>query len=89
VCASLELEGIADIKIDHIPTLRGMYSALKNGKATVEEMFPLPKGVDQKKEAASAKATPTPPSPDGEPKMNGAAVVATAKSPPTPPTPPA
>src|SRR5690606_27453939 len=25
--------------VDHIATLRGMYSALKNGEATVEEMF--------------------------------------------------
>ena len=88
VCASLELAGVADIKLDHIVTLRAMHSALKNAEATVEEMFPLPK-VEAKKEPAAAKAAPTPPSPDGTPKVNGAAPAAVAKSPPTPPTPPA
>lgn len=39
VYASLGVEGVEDITVDHIATLRGMYSALKNGEATVEEMF--------------------------------------------------
>lgn len=37
--------GVEDIKLDHVPVLRGMFAALKNGEATVEEMF--------------ARATPT------------------------------
>ncbi len=39
VYSSLGVEGVEDITVDHIATLRGMYSALKNGEATVEEMF--------------------------------------------------
>jgi hypothetical protein len=36
---ALGREGIEEITVDDIGTLRGMYSALKNGEATVEEMF--------------------------------------------------
>lgn len=86
VCASLDLAGVADIKLDHIVTLRAMHSALKNAEATVEEMFPLPK-VEAKKDAAPVKAAPTPPSPDGTPKVNGAAPASNTT--PIPPTPPA
>jgi len=39
VFQALGVEGVEDISVDHIATLRGMYSALKNGEATVEEMF--------------------------------------------------
>ncbi len=39
VCAAIEVSGVDDIKLEHIPALRGMYAALKNGEATVEEMF--------------------------------------------------
>lgn len=61
-----------EIKVDHVATLRGMYSALKNGEATVEEMFP----VETKPAAAKTPAAPAvvPPDPDAKP--------------PTPPVPP-
>lgn len=49
VCASIDVAGIADIKLEHIPILRGMYAALKNGEATVEEMF----GDGAKKQATT------------------------------------
>lgn len=39
VCAAIEVGGVDDIKLEHIPVLRGMYAALKNSEATVEEMF--------------------------------------------------
>lgn len=39
IFASLGREGVEDISVDDIATLRGMYAALKNGEATVEEMF--------------------------------------------------
>lgn len=39
IFAALGKEGVDDITVDDIGTLRGMYSALKNGEATVEEMF--------------------------------------------------
>lgn len=64
VCAAIEIGGVADIKIDHIPTLRGMYSALKNGEATVEEMFPEAKKPIATKTPAPAATKPAPPDPD-------------------------
>lgn len=39
IFASLGRDGLEDINVEDIATLRGMYSALKNGEATVEEMF--------------------------------------------------
>lgn len=39
VFASIGVAGLDDITLEHIPTLRGMFSAIKNGEATVEELF--------------------------------------------------
>jgi hypothetical protein len=39
VVASIDLGGIDDIMIEHMPVLIGMHAALKSGEATVEEMF--------------------------------------------------
>lgn len=39
VFAALGVAGVEDITVGHIPTLRGMFATLKNGEATVEEMF--------------------------------------------------
>ena len=39
VFAALGVKGLEDITLDHLATLTGMKSALKNGEATVEEMF--------------------------------------------------
>lgn len=79
VCAAIEIGGVADIKIDHIPTLRGMYAALKNGEATVEEMFPepKPKAVAAKPPASAATATAKtePPNPDAPAATPAAALV--------------
>lgn len=47
VCAAIGVGGINDINLEHIPTLRGMYAALKNGEATVEEMFADAKPVSK------------------------------------------
>lgn len=80
VCAAIEIGGIADIKIDHIPTLRGMYSALKNGEATVEEMFPEAKKPIATKAPAPAAAKPAPPDPDQP-------AAAKPAAPPVPPDP--
>lgn len=38
----LEVEGEGDIKPSHIATLRAMFSTLKNGESSVEEMFGKP-----------------------------------------------
>lgn len=82
VCAAIEIGGLADIKIDHIPTLRGMYSALKNGEATVEEMFPEAKGA----KPIAAKSPAAPAAKSGPPDPDQAAPVKPA-SPPVPPDP--
>ncbi|WP_367194450.1 hypothetical protein [Amorphus sp. 3PC139-8] len=43
--------GLDDITLDHMPVLTGMHSALKNGEATVEEMFSttVPAGSSDRK----------------------------------------
>ncbi|WP_201449642.1 hypothetical protein [Bradyrhizobium sp. Ai1a-2] len=43
---ALGIEGEGDIKLDHIATLRGMFMSIKNGEATVEEMFAKEKPAD-------------------------------------------
>lgn len=42
VFGAIGVAGIEDVKLEHIPVLRGMFSALKNAEATVEEMFAPP-----------------------------------------------
>ena len=38
---AIGIGGADDVNLSHVPVLRGMYSALKSGEATVEEMFRL------------------------------------------------
>lgn len=83
VCAAIAVEGAADIKLDHIPLLRGMYATLKNGEATVEEMFP----PAAKPAAVKSASPPAPPAPPTDKPAPDTTVV--TKSPPKPPAPPA
>lgn len=39
ILGSLELKGVDDLTLEHIPVMRGMYSALKNGEETPETLF--------------------------------------------------
>lgn len=39
VFAALDVKGLDEIMLEHIPTLLGMFTALKDGETTVEEMF--------------------------------------------------
>lgn len=48
IFVALEIHGLDDITLDHMPTLIGMHSALKSGEATVEEMFPIAKPAGEK-----------------------------------------
>lgn len=66
VYAAIAVEGEADIKLDHLPVLFGMYSAIKNGESTVEEMFaPKTAGITHQVVANPlADDQPAPPIPE-------------------------
>jgi len=69
VFEALGVAGEEEIGVDHIVTLRGMHSALKNGEATVEEMFvgtAKPKSDHQKVEDPLAD-DPAPKTPNAAP----------------------
>jgi hypothetical protein len=72
----MEVAGEDEITLDHIPTLTGMYQSLKNGEATVEQMF------DPRKIGATHKAVSNPLADDGAPApasvMRGKAAEASA-----------
>lgn len=68
----LGLKGAADMTFDHIPAVRGMYAALRDGSMSVEEMFDPRRATgkgfdivnnplgDEQVANATAKATATP-----------------------------
>lgn len=66
VFEALGIAGEEEIGTDHIVTLRGMFAALKNGEATVEEMFvgTAPSKSDHQKVADPLADDPQPPKPD-------------------------
>jgi hypothetical protein len=39
IFAALGVAGIEEITLEHVPTLQGMYSSIKNGESTVDEIF--------------------------------------------------
>lgn len=76
ILETLGVESEADIKVDHIATLRGMFATIKNGESTVEEMFAKPgpthevvqnplsdDPAPQKERAATNPETPQQPTP--------------------------
>jgi hypothetical protein len=42
ICSALELRAVEDIDLDKLAVLRGMCTLIKNGEATVNEVFPKP-----------------------------------------------
>lgn len=52
ICSALGVPSEKDITTDHVIVLAGMYSALDNGEATVDEMFRPTGGSKQKSEMA-------------------------------------
>jgi hypothetical protein len=54
VYGALNVKGEEDISLDHIVTMRGMFSGLENGEATVEEMFDTRSSAKQKVTANEA-----------------------------------
>lgn len=87
VCAAVGVAGLADIKIDHIPTLRGMYAALKNNEASVDEMFPDLAGKRERPAGTKAQVSPLAPPTPGSVVVPTAPVSPKAPTPPTPPDP--
>lgn len=65
LCAAFDLKGKADITLDHIATLRGFYTALRDGDTTIEECFPengtsqAPQPGQRKSQQAETPATAT------------------------------
>ena len=69
VCQAINVAGVNEIKLDHIPVLRGMYSALRSGEATVEEMFPgITAQATEKPATAQPEATQTATAAEAAPK---------------------
>lgn len=67
VCAALGLKGKADITLEHMVTLAGLLTSLKEGDTTIEEAFPLtgaPHGMPQP--AQRVQAPPTAAATNGE-----------------------
>jgi hypothetical protein len=44
ICTALEIEGVLEISLDHMPTLIAWHNALKDQTETVESLFPVPSG---------------------------------------------
>lgn len=74
VFEALGVAGEEEIGTDHIVTLRGMYSALKNGEATVEEMFAgtAPSKSDHQKVADPLGDNPSPKQEEARPESQTA-----------------
>lgn len=72
LCAAIEVQGKADITLDHMATLAGFFTALKDGEITIEEAFPESGGLgspqpaqrkSQQQPAASAAPAASPTAP--------------------------
>lgn len=64
----LKVAGIEDITLDHLATLKGIATALKDGEAKIDDVFPKPeKPAIQPpvKKAANGASAPEPPKADG------------------------
>ena len=59
VFVNLAVRGEEDITLEHLVTLRGMLTALKEGDSTPEQMFPSPQEPGERSAAASLKTAAT------------------------------
>jgi hypothetical protein len=63
LCAAIEVKGKADITLDHMATLAGFFTALKDGDTTIEEAFPESGGLGSPQPAqrkSQQSSTPAP-----------------------------
>lgn len=56
LCAALNLKGKLDITLEHMATLAGFFTALKDGDTTIEEAFPDGGGLHQAPKPAQRKS---------------------------------
>jgi hypothetical protein len=61
----MEVNGLEEITLEHIPTLQGMFSAIKSGESSVEELFDPRRGAGRPFEVVAnpLKDQPESPSP--------------------------
>jgi hypothetical protein len=60
LCAAIEVKGKADITLDHMATLAGFFTALKDGDTTIEEAFPEGGGLGAPQPAQRKSQQPPP-----------------------------
>lgn len=60
LCKALGVEGMADVKLDHIVTLTGYYNALRDGETTIEDAFPEGGGLGAAPQPAQRKSQQAP-----------------------------
>jgi hypothetical protein len=73
----LEIDSLEDVTLDHVVTLRAMYSSIKNGDATVEELF------DPRRAGRSFEVVANPLKDDAESVDKGAVKDSTAETAPS------
>jgi hypothetical protein len=66
VFAALDVKGLDDITLEHIPTLLGMFTALKDGEMTTEEMFDPRRGAGRAFDVVQNPLKDEPASPAGD-----------------------
>lgn len=59
LCAALEVKGKLDITLEHMATLAGFFTALKDGDTTIEDAFPDGGGLNQPPKPAQRKSEQT------------------------------
>jgi hypothetical protein len=80
LCGVFGLKGKADITLEHMVTLTGFYTALKDGDTTIEEAFPEGGGLSAP-QPAQRKSQQAPATTGPEPARHGAAQPEASQSP--------
>jgi len=60
VLAQLGVKGVEDVTLEHLATLKGLATAIKEGDTTVDEAFPLSQMQPPQRKSETAPVTPAP-----------------------------
>jgi hypothetical protein len=71
LCQAIEVKGKADITLDHMATLAGFFTALKDGDTTIEEAFPESGGLGSPQPAQRKSQQPAAAETTGAPRNGG------------------